>query len=125
MVEEHPNLDPRELNNGDHAESESLRVESQGPVRSGRACHDEHGLPPSADRAMQRPVHTRREFLGGAVKKALYVTPVVLTLTAASSRASSTDGFDSTCGDFGSPCTLDAQCCSLMCVSNDMRCSNE
>jgi len=60
------------------------------------------------------PPLTRRTFLSGASKKALYVTPAVLTLTSSQARAGSV--FDSTCGDVDSPCTADVECCSLMCV---------
>ena len=57
---------------------------------------------------------TRRAFLLGTVRKAVYVTPVVLTLSASQVRAGSV--WDSTCGDEGSPCTLNEECCSLMCT---------
>lgn len=53
---------------------------------------------------------TRRGFMGGAAKKAIYVTPVVLTMRASQARAGSE--VDSTCGDLGSPCTETADCCA-------------
>ncbi len=54
---------------------------------------------------------TRRGFLRGAATKAVYVTPLVLTLTAPAAAAVSVGGFDSTCGDKFSPCTTQADCC--------------
>jgi len=61
------------------------------------------------------PRSTRRAFLGGAGKKALYLTPVVLTLTARQAAAAS--GYP--CGSnyvntVGSPCATDGSlrdCC--------------
>lgn len=64
---------------------------------------------------------TRRAFIRGAAKKALYVTPVVMTLAASEARAGSGD-FDSACGDEGSPCGEHADCCPpLMCLAATCR----
>jgi len=52
---------------------------------------------------------TRRAFLGGLAKKALYVTPAVLTLTAQQAVA----GSASPCKPNGSPCTDHDECCCL------------
>lgn len=62
------------------------------------------------------PAGTRREFLGNVGKKAAYIAPIVMTLTASQARAGSAADFDSTCGDDGSPCTVDEDCCALNCV---------
>ncbi len=62
----------------------------------------------------QRHESSRREFLRRVGKKSLYVTPAVLTVTAAQSHAASGDFF-SNCGDPGSPCTVDADCCTNEC----------
>lgn len=69
-------------------------------------------LPPGVEHEERSP--TRRAFLRGTVRKAVYVTPVVLTLSASQVRAGSV--WDSTCGDEGSPCALNEECCSLMCT---------
>ena len=55
---------------------------------------------------------SRRTFLRGAARKAVYMTPVVLTLAASQAKAASLE-FDSTCGDGGSPCTVDGDCCGI------------
>lgn len=49
----------------------------------------------------------RRAFLGSMAVKAAYVAPAVLALKAA---RRSQAGFAS-CGDAGSPCAADADCC--------------
>jgi hypothetical protein len=56
------------------------------------------------------PRTSRRSFLRGAARKAVYMTPIVLTLTASHAEAGSGD-YDSTCGDPGSPCAGDGDCC--------------
>jgi hypothetical protein len=56
----------------------------------------------------------RRQFLGHVGKKAAYVTPVFLALSASQALAASGE-FDSTCGDVGSPCTVDGDCCTNNC----------
>ena len=52
----------------------------------------------------------RRVFLGAAARKVLYVAPVVVAISA--SRAFGSNPFFSFCGDVGSPCTTDADCCT-------------
>lgn len=62
---------------------------------------------------------SRRTFLRGSTKKALYVTPVVLALSASNVCAGSGGGWDSTCREAGSPCQADGECCGgLTCVAN-------
>ena len=83
--------------------------------------------PPDPD----RPTTTRRAFLGGSGRKALYVTPVVLTLTAqhALAGASGRDGV--ACGSAfkhtpGSPCATDGSqkdCCPPLWCTPGGKCS--
>lgn len=62
---------------------------------------------------------SRRAFLRGTTKKALYVTPVVLSLSASNVCAGSGGGWDSTCRETGSPCQADPECCGAQtCVAN-------
>ena len=68
---------------------------------------------------------TRRTFMRGAAKRALYVTPVIMTVAASQARAGSAGDYDSACQDLGSPCTTDADCCpglGLMCIGGEMFC---
>ena len=53
-----------------------------------------------------RPIR-RRVFLGRVAKKAAYVAPAVLALKAAQTAHAGISG----CGETGSPCTTDADCC--------------
>jgi hypothetical protein len=63
--------------------------------------------------------NSRRDFLKRVGRRAAYLTPIVLTLTAREARAGS--GFHSTCGDAGSPCLEHADCCTgLLCVVDMM-----
>ncbi|MCH7591688.1 MAG: nucleotidyltransferase family protein [Planctomycetes bacterium] len=62
-------------------------------------------------RDRERTATTRRGFIHGVARKALYVTPVVMTLSAQRARAGSAADFDSGCGEGGSPCTVNADCC--------------
>ncbi len=60
---------------------------------------------------------SRRDFLRKSGRRAMYVTPAVLSLSA-SLKAAALSGYDSTCGEAGSPCTVDADCCdALTCMS--------
>jgi hypothetical protein len=75
--------------------------------------------------AAQEPQTTRRAFLGGGGRKALYVTPAVLTLAAQQAFAS---GF--VCGSrykhtVGSPCATDGSqkdCCPEDLSGNALEC---
>ena len=64
---------------------------------------------------------SRRSFLRGVGKKTAYLAPVFLALSASKAHAASGE-FDSTCGDAGSPCTANGDCCSNNCLGN-MTCS--
>ncbi|MCH7701290.1 MAG: nucleotidyltransferase family protein [Planctomycetes bacterium] len=56
---------------------------------------------------------SRRRFLSGVSKKALYLTPVVMTLTAQQAGAAPSPS----CLPSGATCTFDEDCCSDDCVS--------
>lgn len=66
-----------------------------------------------------RPVR-RRVFLGRVAKKAVYVAPAVMTLKAAQTAHAGI----SACGETGSPCQADADCCGgFVCLlGNGMPC---
>ena len=53
----------------------------------------------------------RRAFLHATGRKAAYVAPIV-TVLAASTKAYGSNDFFSFCGDAGSPCVVDADCCA-------------
>ena len=55
---------------------------------------------------------TRRSFLKAVGKKAAYITPIVMTMSAKTALAGASKPFDSTCGDTGSPCVVDGDCCA-------------
>jgi len=69
---------------------------------------------PPGDRSAAQA--TRRAFLGAVGKKALYVTPIVMTLTAQQARAASTP---SSCTSTGEACTEDTDCCTTHCNPQD------
>jgi len=90
---------------GAYAEvSEQVRQEKRGEVIAG------------ADSPRDGET-SRRDFLRKSGRRAMYVTPAVLSLSA-SLKAAALSGYDSTCGEAGSPCTADADCCdALTCMS--------
>ena len=61
---------------------------------------------PIPDRQPGKPVR-RRVFIGRATKKAAYVVPAVLALKAAQKSYAGPSG----CGQTGSPCATDGDCC--------------
>lgn len=62
----------------------------------------------------------RRVFLGTLAKKAAYVAPAVLALKA----ARTTYAGPSACGQTGSPCAVDGDCCvGWTCQFNGMPCA--
>ncbi len=71
-----------------------------------RRLEDEHLEHVDSER--ERSGNTRRSFLKDVGKKAIYVTPVVMTLSAERAQASATQP---SCGFAGSPCTTDDDCC--------------
>ena len=62
---------------------------------------------------------TRRAFLGAVGKKALYVTPVVMTLTAQQAMAAGSNASANppSCAGAGEACVIDTDCCSNMCIA--------
>ena len=60
-----------------------------------------------ADQPDHEPRSTRRGFVTGVAKKAAYVAPAVMVLTAAQRVAADYTG----CTGPGSPCTMHNQCC--------------
>ena len=68
-----------------------------------------------------RPIR-RRVFIGRVAKKAAYVAPAVLALKAARTAHAGISG----CGQTGSPCDTDADCCGgFLCLKNGMPCSGQ
>ena len=64
----------------------------------------------------------RRAFLNAAGRKAAYVAPIV-TVLAASNKAFGSNVFFTFCGEVGSPCDMDSDCCAgLVCAP--MECDN-
>ena len=67
----------------------------------------------------------RRAFLHATGRKAVYVAPIV-TVLAASNKAFGGSEFFSFCGDVGSPCVDDGDCCTgLVCGGGMMECEPE
>lgn len=62
----------------------------------------------------QETPRSRRAFLADVGAKAAYITPVLLTLTAAPAVASS---FAASCKPIAQPCTRNASCCTGNCDS--------
>ena len=73
-------------------------------------------------RKKPRPIR-RRVFLGQVAKKAAYVAPAVLALKAAQTAHAGPSG----CGQTGSPCATDADCCGgFLCLRpNAMPCTGQ
>ncbi|MCP4591257.1 MAG: hypothetical protein GY842_10955 [bacterium] len=67
-------------------------------------------------RAEGPPRTTRRAFLNAVGRKAVYATPVLLTLTATPAMAT---GHAASCSPAGSPCSVDHDCCSDNCLGNN------
>ncbi len=62
----------------------------------------------------------RRAFIGRVAKKAAYVAPAVLALQAASKAKAGA----SACGQTGSPCATDGDCCGgFLCETGGMACA--
>jgi hypothetical protein len=91
--------------------------------RSERALSNEHTREPNAEGAAESTVEdapakkSRRDLLRKGGKKAMYLTPVVLTLAASHAHAGSSDAWLSWCASEGSPCVDHADCCpGLSCM---------
>lgn len=63
-------------------------------------------------------VRTRRTFLADAGKKAAFVAPVVLSLTAQPAFAASGES----CSAYGAACEVNEDCCDLNCHAPTMTC---
>ncbi|MBT8484123.1 MAG: hypothetical protein HKO59_05055 [Phycisphaerales bacterium] len=61
---------------------------------------------PEGNRLSERAVSSRRGFLGTAAGRAAYLAPAVLALTSREAVAGV-----SGCGQTGSPCSTDLDCC--------------
>ena len=66
-------------------------------------------------------VRTRRKFLTDTGKKAAFVVPVVLSLTAQPVMAASGES----CSAYGADCDVNEDCCSLNCHGPTMTCKGE
>ncbi len=75
---------------------------------------DRPAAQPPAPLDRERAANTRRAFLRSVGKKTLYVTPVVMTLTAAPAFASGAPSGTS-CGGLEEACTVNEDCCTLNC----------
>ncbi len=71
-----------------------------------------------ATRADARPESTRRSFLGRVGRKAAYVAPLVLILSASEAAQAASPS----CMPSGGACTVDAECCTGMCNPGMMEC---
>jgi hypothetical protein len=65
-----------------------------------------------------RPIN-RREFLRGVSKRAVYVAPLIATLTASQAQAKPSPS----CVPSGEHCSQDSDCCSLNCADGAMQCA--
>ena len=91
-----------------------------------RLCHDERlfnvtRVKPQPDQADHDTGSSRRRFVTQAAKRAAYVAPVVMVLTAARQVAADYTG----CTGPGSPCTMHNECCRLAamaCMTGGMVC---
>ena len=61
------------------------------------------------------PVRTRRRFLGSVGKKAVFIAPIVWTLTARQARAAGSNPSSPSCVANGGVCADDSDCCSGNC----------
>jgi hypothetical protein len=61
---------------------------------------------------------TRRAFLCGVGKRAIYIAPVVVALSASQAHAASPS-----CVPSGEACLLDSDCCSNRCAGGAMICA--
>ena len=74
---------------------------------------DEHNMANATESMFAESAPTsRRSFIVGVGKKAAYITPIVMTLTAAPAVASA---HAASCKTTGQPCTRNPSCCSNVC----------
>ena len=74
-----------------------------------------------SDNQREEPHHFRRRvFLGRVAKKAAYIAPAVMVLKAATTAHAGI----SMCGESGSPCATDGDCCGgFTCQTGGMPCA--
>jgi hypothetical protein len=72
---------------------------------------DAPGLEASSEEAEAAAGTSRRTFLGNVGKRAAFVVPIVMTLTAEQARAAPS------CAPNGAACTSDSDCCSNKCTA--------
>ena len=76
-------------------------------------------MKPDTNESQQGPLK-RRVFVGRVIRKAAYVAPAVLALKAAQSSYAGPSG----CGQTGSPCNTDLDCCGgFTCQNMGMACA--
>ncbi len=90
-------------------------------MSAGSGRHDDSELSGCSAPQESQAGTTRRSFVKSVGKKALYVTPVLMTLTANEAHAASASAA-LPCYEYGDPCTADEQCCSLNCHDLTMTC---
>ena len=82
---------------------------------------DKPATPSSPKRELAAAAATRRAFIRGVAGKALYVTPVVMTLTASQAQAAAS-AYSAGCLLSGAPCVANEDCCTTLCQAMDMVC---
>ncbi len=82
---------------------------AHGPENQRTQAESTGSVEPSG-RADPAPATTRRGFVHEVGKKALYITPVMLTLTASQAMAIGSPS----CKPVGSPCTVPGDCCEFL-----------
>ena len=76
-------------------------------------------MKPDTNEGRQGPIE-RRMFIGRVARKAAYVAPAVLALKAAQTTYAGPSG----CGETGSPCNIDGDCCvGWTCQLSGMACA--
>jgi hypothetical protein len=104
---------------GADAEKTRLRSKPARQHRAGQSHKEKTGTAEGREPALA----TRRTFLSSVGKKALYLTPVMMTLAASPAFASGIpSGQASGCVAIGDPCSADGDCCTLHCMSGAAVC---
>lgn len=87
-----------------------LDAEAAGLENQRTQAESTGGVEPSG-RADPAPAITRRKFVSAVGKKALYMAPVIVTLTAPEAMGAPGSG---NCYPVGSPCTAASDCCEFL-----------
>jgi hypothetical protein len=80
---------------------------------------DNAPLPASSQPEDAERATTRRTFLRDVGKRAVYVAPVIVALTASQAQAAASPS----CLPSGTYCELDSDCCSGNCSGGSMQCA--